>query len=87
MNSEVPLAKNIVSIRYEDIPAKAIDLSKKDILDTLGVAIAGSKAEGSEQVVELVREWGGKEESSIIAYGGKVPAHHAALANGTMAHA
>ncbi|MFC2004488.1 MmgE/PrpD family protein [Chloroflexota bacterium] len=46
-----------------------------------------NKSFSLKPLVNLVKEWGGKEESSIIVYGGKVPAPDAALANCTMARA
>jgi len=82
------LAKNMASISYEDIPAEAVQATKYFILDTLGVTVAGGTlGDGPREVVELVKEWGGKPESTIIGFGGKVPCLMAAFANGAMAHA
>ncbi len=81
------LAKNIVDIKYDDIPKEVVESTKKSILDTLGVLVAGSGFEPNcRRVVELVKEAGGKEESSILVFGGKVPAPMAAFANGAMVH-
>jgi 2-methylcitrate dehydratase PrpD len=87
MDAAYSLAKNVVTTRYEDIPAEAVIATKKQILDTIGTALAGSSALGIKQLVELIEEWGGKRESTIISYGSKVPALHAAQANASMAHA
>src|SRR4030042_3469678 len=81
------LAENIVSTGYEKIPEEAIESTKKDILDTLGVAVAGSNAPGIKEIISLVRDWGGKRESTLIMQGIRVPCHYAALVNSTMAHA
>jgi len=81
------LVRNVVSIRYEDLPAEAVEATKKDILDTLATTLAGSTSNGIKVVQELVCDWGGKKESTIIVYGGKVPSLNAALVNATMAHA
>jgi 2-methylcitrate dehydratase PrpD len=73
--------------RYEDLPADAIEGAKKSILDTLGVILAASGVEPAVRgVAELVRESGGRAESSVLGFGGKVPAAMAAFANGAMAH-
>lgn len=61
--------------------------AKMKLFDTLGMLIAGAPAVGCKTVVDRVLEWGGKEESSILMYKGKVPAHNAALANAVMARA
>lgn len=82
------LAEHAVSTRYEDIPADALEVTKKDILDVVAVTVAGSSVGlGCREIVELVKESGGREEATILGYGGKVPAWMAAFANGSMAHA
>jgi 2-methylcitrate dehydratase PrpD len=87
MDASFSLAANVVNIRYEDIPGSVVETTKKSILDTLGVILAGSTTdETCKKVVGLVKEGGGKKESTIIAYGGKVPSWMAAFANGSMAH-
>ncbi len=81
------LAGNAAKVKYNDLPKDAVKITKKFILDTLATTTAGSSAPRCERVVELVKDWGGKEESSIMIYGGKVTSENAALANSTMAHA
>ncbi|MFC1933009.1 MmgE/PrpD family protein [Chloroflexota bacterium] len=87
MDASYSFAKHIVKVNYNDIPGEAIEMAKRDILDTLGVAIAGSNKPGGKEIMELVGEWGGKEESTVIMFGQRVPSPYAALVNGTMAHA
>lgn len=88
MDSSYLLAENIVDTRYEDLPLEVIEVTKKRILDTTGVILAASTlGENSvKEIVELVKEDGGKEESTIIGFGGKVVSWMAAFANGAMAH-
>ena len=81
------LVKNITSIKFEDLPTEAITTTKKSIIDTLGVMIAGSSVDGCKLLVDYIREWGGPEESTIAVFGGKVPSNLAAQANGAMARA
>ena len=81
------LVRHIVKTSYEDIPPSTVDLTKKCVLDTIGVLLAGASSVEGQMIAELVNEWGGKEESTVINYGFKVPAHHAVLANSTMARA
>lgn len=81
------LVKYIMGVKYEDLNAETVEITKKLFLDTLGTTIAGSSAEKSKTLVDLVKGWGGKEESTVLIYGGRVPAHHAALVNCTMARA
>jgi 2-methylcitrate dehydratase PrpD len=79
------LAKNVSEIKYEDLPQEAIADTKRKMLDTLGVLIAG--ASDCQREVNLVKDWGGKEESTIFIDGGKVPAANAAWVNSIMAQA
>ncbi len=81
------LAANAARVNYRDLPEDVVMITKKFVLDTLGCAIAGSTAPGCGSVVEMVKEWGGKKESTIMIYGGKVIATHAALANSMMIQA
>lgn len=77
----------IINTRCEDLPPDVIDFAKRDILDTVAIAIGGSASEGCPEAVNLVKGWGGARESTILVYGGKVPAPMAAFANDVMARA
>ncbi len=80
------LARNVVATKYEDIPPEAVEVTKKCILDSLGIILAASGiSEACKAVVAIVKEGGGKKESSILGFGGKVPSWMAAYANGSMA--
>lgn len=86
-DASVAYSRMAVNVRYEDVPQEAVEATKKDILDTLSTTLAGSSAEGTQALIDQVRYWGGREESSILIHGGKVPSPEAALVNGQMAHA
>lgn len=81
------LIKNVVQAGYKDIPQDAIKITKRSILDVLSCLIAGASAPGCKVLVDQIKDWGGKEESTIMIYGGKVPAHNASLVNSVMARA
>ncbi len=87
MDIAFKMASNALETSFERLPSTTVETTKKFILDTLGVGMAGSGAEGVAQVVEQVREWGGKEESTILIWGGRFPAPMAALANSVIFHA
>ena len=87
MDTEFSLAKFVTSTGYEQLSPRVVNATKIDIMDTIGAALAGSVAPGCRQVVELVSEWGGKPEATILVFGTRLPSPLAALANGTMAHA
>src|SRR4030043_1929743 len=87
MDAAYLLAKNLVNVKYEDIPPDVTEHTKKQVLDILGVALGGSSKAGVKELAEIVTDWGGKEESTIFCYGKKVPAPNAAQVNATMGHA
>lgn len=87
MEAERELARYVAEAGYNDLPEESIAIIKNLILTVLGTTVAGATDEGCEEVVTQVREWGGKEEATILVYGGKVPAYNAVLANSVMARA
>ncbi|MBI4330284.1 MAG: MmgE/PrpD family protein [Chloroflexi bacterium] len=87
MDAAQSFAENAANTRFEDIPAEAVRVARMDVLDTIGLALAASTlAPGCREVAELIKDGGGKEESTILGFGGKVPSWMAAFANGTQAH-
>lgn len=81
------LVANAHRTRFEDLPAETVKRTKLVILDTLGAAIAALDADACRPLRDLVGRWGGAPEAGILGYGGRAPAHHAALVNATLARA
>jgi len=79
------LAEMVINTKFEDFSPDMIQLAKKAIFDTIAVMIAGSSWECVPLVTELVKQWGGTPQSSVLIYGDKVSAPMAAFANGVMA--
>ena len=84
---ELALARFVAGTDYTKLPEEVVHSTKRNILDTLATTLAGSGAPGCIEVVDLVRELGGRQESTLIVYGDRVPSPSAALANSMMAHA
>ena len=81
------IVANAAKTKFSDLPDTAVNNAKKFIMDTIGVAIAGSTAPGCEEVASYIKEIGGKQESTIFMFGGKVPSFNAAFINSMMCHA
>lgn len=80
-------ARFAADLRYEDLPVEVVDKAKVIVRDSLGIQIAGSAAsEPCRRMVELVKEWGGAGQATIVGHGIRVPAPQAALCNAMMAH-
>jgi 2-methylcitrate dehydratase PrpD len=84
---EAELISFIVNTEYQDLPEAVINTSKNAILDTIGVALAGSSEPPAKILLEQTKEAGGQPQSGIIGGGFRCPVASAALVNGTMAHA
>ncbi|MFT4066757.1 MmgE/PrpD family protein [Paraburkholderia sp.] len=77
----------IEQTRFEELSKEAVEAAKKSLLDIIGVTLAGSGMEPAVRgVADVVLDAGGREESSVLGFGGRVPAQSAAFANGVMAH-
>ncbi len=87
MDAIFKFVKNFTRTSYKDIPSPAVEAAKKEVLDSLATALGGSSQAGVGELVDMVKEWGGNEQSTIIAYGIKCPAPNAAQVNATMIHA
>ncbi|MCL5959357.1 MAG: MmgE/PrpD family protein [Chloroflexi bacterium] len=81
------LSRHLKATTFDGLPLEAVERAKMSFLDVVGALVAGATARGCREVVDLVLEWGGKPESTVLMRGGKVPAHNAALANSVMARA
>src|SRR3990172_271111 len=82
-----PLAKNIIDTPYERLPFDVVEITKRLIMDTLAVSLCGSAETGVNELLDIFKNWGGKEESTVWVYGGKLPCISAAQVNATMVHA
>ena len=87
MDAAYELSNFVVDTRFEELPHEALDVAKKEVLDSIATTLGGSTDESAKKLYELVKEWGGRQESTIIAHEGKFPSPNAALVNSTMANA
>ena len=82
------LAEFVTTVRFEDLSLRTIDMTKRCLLDAVGVSLAASSlGEGCSAFVDLAIEQAGQPQCTILGYSRKVPAEAAALANGALAHA
>lgn len=80
------LLHHITTLRYEDIPAAAIEAAKALTLDTLAVCVAGSTSPHAEAIAACAAGWGAGEEAHVLGTGKALPAPAAALVNAFQAH-
>jgi 2-methylcitrate dehydratase PrpD len=81
------LCQMVIETRYEKLPEDVVRYAKYSILDTIGIIIGGSAMEGIPEIVDFVKDKGGKPEGLIPFYGIRVPASEVGFALGPMARA
>jgi 2-methylcitrate dehydratase PrpD len=79
--------KTYAKLKFSDFSPELIDTTKRFILDTIGCGYAGTSAPGYKEIHEIVGSFGGKEESSLLAFDEKLPSPDAAFINGVAFHA
>ncbi|AOM81842.1 MmgE/PrpD family protein [Salisediminibacterium beveridgei] len=81
------LASLVAGLHYDTMPEHVTKAAKQHILDGLGNQIAASAIADQARIVQgLLAKWGGKEESTVVGYGHKIPAVNAAFVNAMMGH-
>jgi 2-methylcitrate dehydratase PrpD len=86
MDATYEFVRNFMQVTFDDLPVDVVEITKKEVLDTLAVAVAGLGQPGPKQLLEMVQEWGGKPEATLIGSKQKVPAPNAAQVNATLTH-
>jgi len=80
-------ADYVARISYSDLPNSVIENTKKFIIDTIGVGIAGLQAPGCLQALEVIKAFGGSPQSTVLMADYKCPAPWAAFLNSIFMHA
>jgi 2-methylcitrate dehydratase PrpD len=89
MNNSVTktLIEFLLTMKFEDLPAEVISSTKRVILDTIGATLAGVPTDIGRIFNSLVRDSGGRPESTIIGSGEKNSCLNAAMVNAKIANA
>jgi 2-methylcitrate dehydratase PrpD len=80
------LADFITGTTPADLPDAVIDDARWRLMDTIGVAIAGSRLDYAQAVYEVMAEYGGPAEATVIGSAQRLPAPSAAFVNAALAH-
>jgi 2-methylcitrate dehydratase PrpD len=80
------LAAHVTGARLADLPEPARAAARTFVLDTLGVAVAGSGDPWSRRLAPLLPAWGAGAQARLWVHGTPLPAGSAALGNAHFAH-
>src|SRR6266850_2495368 len=76
------MARWIVALRYEQLPANVVAAAKRVLFDTLGCALGGVSAAPVRMAEQVVALQGGNPQATAIGLGRKVSCEQAAFLNG-----
>ena len=80
------LAAFIAETKLGDMPPEVINITRRAVIDTIGVSLAGSGHPAGKAITAFVRKFGATPVAGVIGDKVRTSAPLAALANGTMAH-
>lgn len=88
MNTTAAAAAFVENVRFNDLPAAAIRIGTRCLLDGLGLFVAGSEEHSVALLVDEAAQMGGRAEALLLGRGDtRVPAPMAARVLGTAGHA
>ncbi|MBI2986145.1 MAG: MmgE/PrpD family protein [Deltaproteobacteria bacterium] len=86
-NNTETLARFAANLEYDAIPKDVLDRTKRQILDIIGVALAGSTQPVGRLVANFVQRTGGTPECTVWGTQLRSSPPQAAFANGVFSHA
>ena len=81
------VARFVSELKYDGIPREVIERAKRQILDVIGVALAGSTQEVGKIALKFVERTGCTPECTVWGTKLRTSAPQAAFVNGIFCHA
>lgn len=73
-----------INLRYEDIPAEALELAKTIVFDSIGTGLGGYQRELGSKALAYAESMMAGDEATLLGNGRRVSVEGAAFANGVM---
>ncbi len=80
------LAAYFSALRPDDLPESVVEDARRRVMDTIGVALAGSRMDYAAPVHDVLAEMGGRAEATVWGNGDRLPAAQAGFVNAAYAH-
>ena len=88
LNTTAAAAEFVENVTFNEIPAEALRIGTRCLLDGLGLFVAGSEEHSVQILVEEAEQMGGRKDALLLSRGDtRVPAPVAARVLGTAGHA
>ena len=78
-------ANHVVETNFTELDVDTIESAKLRIIDVVGCMVAGANAPGCNGLLDLMKEWDGAPQATVVVHGIKAPAHNVAMLNSIMA--
>ena len=76
--------KHIMETEFKAFPTETVLWAKMRIIDMVGCIIGGANAPGCKAIRDLVKEWSGSKQTTILGSKIKAPAYNVAMVNAIM---
>jgi 2-methylcitrate dehydratase PrpD len=87
VDNTLALARAVNGMRYEDLPAKAVEHAKMILASTLSSAAPGALIDSARILRDIAKERGGRAEATVWFDGARIPAASAARVNAVLSDA
>jgi 2-methylcitrate dehydratase PrpD len=87
VDNTLALARAVNRMRYEDLPARAVEHAKMILASTLSSAAPGALIESARILRDVAKERGGRPEATVWFDAARLPAASAALVNAGLSDA
>ncbi len=78
------IAEFAVNLKFQELPKEVVFEVKRYLYDSIGCAFGAYKTKDVNIIRDIYKEVGGKPESTVIAFGDKIPAINSSLVNALM---
>ena len=79
------LARFCADLDYRTLPQEVVEKTKWILLDSLGNIFGAATLEFGKTMAEYAQSLGDREEATVLGFGFKSSARHAAFVNGSLA--
>lgn len=81
------VSRHLADVSFEKLSPELVETTKKFIMDTIGVGLAGMNAPGCAEMTGILAGHGGRQEGTVIGKDVRLPSPAAAFLNSLFCHA